>query len=124
MNLFMVELSVSDWPRLLTWYRDVVGLQEVVCVPGDGFALLAAGSAGVALKRSAESPVEDTARCRLVFEVADLDADLARLAAAGVAFEGPPKASPEGYRIVHFRDPEDNPLSLFEWIKEARSASR
>ncbi len=120
----MVELSVRDWPRLVAWYRDVLGLTEALCVPEDGFALLAAGSARIALKHDAKAPVKDAPRCRLVFEVADLDAEVTRLAAAGAAIEAPPKASPEGYRIVHLRDPEGNPLSLFEWIKEAPSAPR
>src|SRR5438128_2376941 len=51
----------------------------------------------------------------LQFEVADAEAEAARLAGQGVQPTRPLTASPEGYRRVDFAGPEGQPVCLFDW---------
>ena len=50
---------------------------------------------------------------RLVIEVADLDATLAALKAAGAAFRSEPISGPGGRQVL-VDDPSGNPIELFE----------
>src|SRR5947209_11454001 len=110
-SLFMVELTVRDWPAAVAWYRDVLGLPlERLDAAGD-FALFRAGPGRVALKAGEPRP----AGARLYFHVADLSAELARLAALGVPPDGDVAVSPEGYRRAFVRDPDGHRLGSFGW---------
>ena len=111
MNLFFVELTVSDWAASLAWYRDVLGLREVMSVPHDRFALLHAGEGRFALKEGTPAP----GTVLPTFEVADLDEELRRLAGHGVTPDGVVTESDEGYRRARLRDPDGYALCLFAW---------
>jgi predicted enzyme related to lactoylglutathione lyase len=111
-DLAFVQLTVADWPRALAWYRDVLGLEVLVCAEADQFALLRAGSGKLALKSG--KPLSSSVQ--LSFETADLDAVVGVLTAQGAALAAPMKISPEGYRRVLLRDPEGYMLCLFEWL--------
>jgi predicted enzyme related to lactoylglutathione lyase len=114
--LSFVELRVRDWGAALAWYRDVLGLDLLLRVDADAFALFAAGPVRVALKGGKGQPgASATGGALLAFEVDDLDAWIERLARHGAAADGPVKTSPEGYRRALFRDPDGHELSLFEW---------
>src|SRR4051794_37683052 len=81
-ELFMTELRVVDWPLAVGWYEAALGLSPLLVDEGRRFALLAAGSARLALKGAGgEGPVSGV---RLVFLVTDVDAEHARLSALGV----------------------------------------
>ena len=110
-DLAFVELTVADWPRALAWYREQLGLEVVLRVDADQFALLRAGSGRVALKAGRPEP----GTARLTFEVDDLPRTLERLRAAGVVPIKPLEASPEGYRRAVIQDPDGYPLCLFDW---------
>jgi catechol 2,3-dioxygenase-like lactoylglutathione lyase family enzyme len=119
-SLFMAELAVSDFAASVAWYRDVLGLRVLVADVANAFALLQGESGGrVALKGGRPVPGGVT----LHFEVGDLDAELARLSAAGVQTESPPKESPEGYREAFVRDPDGYAVGLFEWVSGVASPS-
>lgn len=105
----MTELAVADFAAAVGWYRDVIGLTLDFRDDATAFALF---SGGIALKRGVPVP----GGVKLHFRVPDLDAELARLAAAGVEPESPAKASPEGYRRAIFRDPDGYAVVLFEWL--------
>jgi catechol 2,3-dioxygenase-like lactoylglutathione lyase family enzyme len=111
LTLFMVELAVPDWPAALDWYASRLGLAVLLRDETGRFALLGAGTGRVALKEGPAAAGGTT----LHFEVADLSAEVARLAALGELPESPPKDSPEGYRRVYFRDPAGHRVGLFEW---------
>ncbi len=113
--LFMTELTVSDWAAAVDWYRRVLGLAVQVEDVAKGFALLR-GHGGGRLALKAGTPTPSAAV--LHFRVADLDAELARLAAAGIAPTGPIQASPEGYRRAAVRDPDGHAVGLFEWTHD------
>jgi catechol 2,3-dioxygenase-like lactoylglutathione lyase family enzyme len=115
MDLYLVELTVADWPTSLAWYRDRLGLPVELLDEPNRYALLAAGPARVALKAGASSP----GTTKLVFRVPDLDAELARLTGDGIVPEGPIKGSPEGYRSARFRDPDGHRVEVFAWAAPA-----
>jgi catechol 2,3-dioxygenase-like lactoylglutathione lyase family enzyme len=110
----MVEITVSDWPASLRWYRDVLGLEVQLQVDAQRFALLQAGAGRIALKEGRARP----GSVRVTFEVDDLPSWLERLARHGVAAEGAVKESAEGYRRAVVRDPDGQELCLFAWCSE------
>jgi catechol 2,3-dioxygenase-like lactoylglutathione lyase family enzyme len=65
-----------------------------------------------------------TGGVRLHFLVADLTAELSRLAALGIHPESDLKTSPEGYRRAAFRDPDGYAVTLFEWVTSQLVPSR
>ncbi|HKB01411.1 MAG TPA: VOC family protein [Gemmataceae bacterium] len=111
MDLYLVELTVADWPASLAWYRDRLGLTVEKLDEPNRYALLTAGPTQIALKAGMPLP----ASTRLTFYVADLDAELTRLVDRGLT-PSTPNVSPEGYRSVKLTDPDGHRLELFEWI--------
>ena len=110
-SLYFVELIVRDLDAAVDWYREVIGLREVMRDEAKAFSLLSAGGAKLALKRGAPS----TSSVLLAFEVANLDAWVRDLASKGVVPEDNPKASHEGYRRARLRDADGYEVSVFEW---------
>jgi predicted enzyme related to lactoylglutathione lyase len=111
--LYLVELSVSDWPAAVAWYTGVLGLQLIHTDETNRFALLLAGPVRLALK--AGTPAGGCVL--LAFEVPDIERAVQILAERGAQPEGPIKDSPEGYRRAIFRDPDGYRVSLFDWRK-------
>jgi catechol 2,3-dioxygenase-like lactoylglutathione lyase family enzyme len=118
-----VLLRPSDFAAGLAWYRDVLGLRiyreygtggrvsGIVFFLGGGFLELVSGG----------SPVSGGAPAALWLQVHDVDAEHARLAAAGVeVLSGPVDepwglrecwvASPDGVRIALIEVPPTHPL--------------
>jgi catechol 2,3-dioxygenase-like lactoylglutathione lyase family enzyme len=110
-DLYMIELSVAHWPTALAWYRDQLGLQEILRVEADQFALLQAGSGRLALKVGRPEP----GTVLVTFLVDNLPAELERLERHGVVVESGLRASPEGYRRALLRDPDGYRVCLFDW---------
>src|SRR5262245_51508615 len=102
MNLYLVELTVADWPASLAWYRDRLGLAVERLDEPNQYALLAPGFARIAVKTGVPSP----GTTKLVLHVSNLDTVLERLTRHGVVPIGPIKVSPEGYRSARFADPD------------------
>ena len=114
--LYAVELRTAHWAASVAWYRDVLGLRVLGRSAEEGYALLAAGDARLAiLARPAAAGPSD--RWSLAFEVADLDATRCRLAAASAA-PGEPRTHAEGYRELTVADPDGNRIRLFTWPKD------
>jgi predicted enzyme related to lactoylglutathione lyase len=112
-DLYMVELAVADWSAAVAWYREVLGLEVLLRMEEDQFALLRAGSGRLALKAGEPQP----GSVLLTFEVDDLQAVLEQLARQGVPLREPLKVSPEGYRRAHLMDRDGYRLCLFDWGK-------
>jgi catechol 2,3-dioxygenase-like lactoylglutathione lyase family enzyme len=112
-GLYAVELRTPRWAEAVAWYRDVLGLRVLVRSAEEGYALLAAGDVRLAiLARPAAAGPSD--RWSLAFEVADLEAAQARLAAAGSPLSAP-RTHDEGYRELTVADPDGNRIRLFCW---------
>ncbi len=117
MELYLIELTVRDWPASVSWYRDRLGLAVLLTDEPNQFALLAAGPARIAIKAGLPVPGSAT----ITFLVSNLEGELSRLAAQGITPLGPIRSSPEGYRIARFHDPDGYRLDLFEWAKSNRT---
>jgi len=87
-----IHVSVTDVDRSVGFYRDVLGIPFLFRVPGRPMAFFQSGDVRLYLG-SPESP-EFTTRVALYFRVDDIDAEVARLSAAGVDFLDKP-------RVVH-----------------------
>lgn len=112
-SLYSVELRTARWVELVEWYRNVLGLRVLIRGVDDGYALFEAGDTRLAIL-SRETPGELSHRWSLGFEVIDLEAVHARLAAtdASVAL---PRMHPEGFRELITADPDGNRIRLFSW---------
>ena len=98
---------------MVEWYRGVIGLRVLLRVVDDEYALIEAGDTRLAIL-GRPSPGEASPRWSLGFEVVDLDAARARLAAAGAEVEDPGR-HPEGFRELVVTDPDGNRIRLFTW---------
>jgi catechol 2,3-dioxygenase-like lactoylglutathione lyase family enzyme len=111
-----VLLRPSDFDAGRHWYRDVLGLRVsreygagghvtgVVFFLGGGFLELVSGA----------SPVADPAGAALWLQVHDVDAEHARLAAAGVEVLRGPVDEPWGLRECWVADPDGVRIALIE----------
>jgi predicted enzyme related to lactoylglutathione lyase len=111
-SLYMVELTVADWPDAVRWYRDVLGLTLRMYRENDRFALFECGAGRIALKQGEPTPGTTT----LTFELDSLDAELSRLESHSVVVDSPVKTSEEGYRRGIIHDPDGYRIVLFEWL--------
>lgn len=112
-SLFSVELRTSRWAEMVEWYRAVLGLRVLLRVIDDEYALIEAGDTRLAIL-GRQSPGDASPRWSLGFEVGDLEAVRARLAASGTAIDMPGR-NPEGFREIVVADPDGNRLRLFAW---------
>ena len=112
-ELFMTEIRVVDWPLAVGWYEATLGLRPLLLDEERQFALLAAGSARLAVK-GAEG-TGPASGVRLVFLVSDVDAEYARLRLLGVEATPPADHPREPYRESRLTDPEGTPITLFSW---------
>jgi catechol 2,3-dioxygenase-like lactoylglutathione lyase family enzyme len=120
-DLFMTVIKVSDWPRVLAWYVETLGLLLVLSDDEHKFALLAAGNGRLAIQadpRLQERRAEE--RARLVFVVPDVDAERQRLQDRGIEVSSVHENTREGYREIRLSDPEGTPLTLFSWTVAGR----
>ena len=99
-----------DYARSVAFYRDVIGLHIFrEWVTGTVFFL---GGGLLELSRSAPPVTED--KISLWLQVRDVDAEFARLEAAGVTVVEAPVDEPWGLREARIRDPDGLMLVLVE----------
>ena len=112
MRLYMTELSVSDWPRCVAWYRDALGLTVEMLDEARKFALLSDAGGRIALKEVQGARCSGT---RLSFLTKDLEADRARLIRQGASCGPIVGDSIERFRAFTTVDPEGVPIQVFSW---------
>ena len=115
-TLFAIEIRSLRWEALVAWYRDALGLEVLLRVIDDRYALLAAGAARLAILGRDEA-LPESRRWSLAFEVEHLEAVRERLVAAGCAVPEP-TANPEGFREFVVTDPDGNRIRLFAWTHD------
>lgn len=106
--------------RSVAFYRDVIGLD--VRVEGDGYIEFAVENTKLALfERSklgeligGEAGTAPTGE--IAFVVDDVDAEAARLRAAGVELLSGPVDRPWGQRTVHLADPDGNVIEFAQTV--------
>ena len=116
-----VRYIVDDVPKAVAFYRDVLGFSVVTdyspafaSVTLGGMLLMLAGPAS-----SAARPMPDGRKpapggwLRVQLEVDDIDREVARLRAAGVAFRNDVISGPGGRQVL-VEDPSGNPIEIFQ----------
>ncbi len=136
-----VAISTPDLARIVAFYRDVIGaevvyeggwpagseiIDEIVGLKGSHAkqAMLRMGNAYLEFfeyvspegaSKDPNYPVNDHGYTHFCLDVKDIDAEYARLTAAGVRFNCPPPHFPEGaIRATYGRDPDGNVIELQE----------
>jgi uncharacterized glyoxalase superfamily protein PhnB len=116
-----VSLNVADVAASARFLTTHFGFTEEMSA--DGFASLARADAGlhvVFLRRGMDMLPEDqrhdhAAGVILAFEVEDLEGELARLQAEGVAITMPLRSEEWGERAFQVRDPNGVIVELLDW---------
>ena len=111
-----IHISVTDLERSVAFYRDVLGIPHLFTVPGQPMAFFQSGDVRLYLG----VPEDEAFRSHTVhyYSVDDIDAEYARLQAAGVSFMDTP-------HVVHrddsgelwmafFADPDGHQLALMQ----------
>ncbi len=123
MKLGLLLLHVEDFPTMLAFYRDVLGLEPTDVDPGAGhtpgvnWAQLAGDGGTIELfdhadfGKSREFPLPRRNGIVITFRVDDVDSAVESLRAAGV--EVPRIHRAEWGAAAHFFDPEGNELQVF-----------
>jgi predicted enzyme related to lactoylglutathione lyase len=125
MRLGLTLIYVEDFSTMLSFYRDVLGLQLTGARPGAGYlvgvdwAQLGDGAGGVIelvdharFGASVELPLPRANASVITFEVDDLDATTARLRENGVELFDEGRYDWGG--AAHFLDPEGNQFQVFQ----------
>lgn len=127
-RLALVSLLVRDYDEALAYYVGTLGftvVQDTRLEPGRRWVVVAPpGGAGASLllARAAtdaqRARIGDQSGGRVLLFLAsdDFAADHARLRAAGVAFEEPPRDEPYG-TVARFSDLYGNRWDLVEWLR-------
>jgi len=123
-----VALSVGDLATAAGWYREVLGLRDVVEYPvgedggkaimleRDGFAVELFSSPGSRPRVPPADPVAALSQrglTHVALIVADVTATYEELRRRGVTFVVPPTEYVKGVPVAFFRDPEGNLFELF-----------
>ena len=121
MRIAALSLLVPDYDAGLAFFVGVLGFRVVedadqgdkrwirVAPPGGGAGLILARADGTAQRAAIGRQAGD--RVFLFLETEDIDADRARMEAAGVTFEEPTRTEPYG-RVAVWRDPFGNRWDL------------
>jgi glyoxylase I family protein len=125
LSVHHIAIICSDYERSRAFYRDILGLpviREVYRAERESWKCdLDAGNAQIELFSFPAPPPrpsrpEAQGLRHLAFNVDDLDAEVARLAAAGVTCEPVRVDEYTGQRFTFFADPDGLPLELYEQV--------
>jgi predicted enzyme related to lactoylglutathione lyase len=108
-------IVTPDLDRLMTFYRELLGGEEVMRFPEDGppfYVGLRVGHSELGLAADSDISLEGHGRVLLDLTVADVDALLPRVEQLGGRTAGPPNDMPWGQRVAHVTDPDGNPVNL------------
>ena len=128
-----VGVAVVDWDRMLSFYRDVIGLKvdKIQPHPRGGIIAFLSASEGEVIELICydhAKPIRpdvhergNTGINHFGFKVDDVETEYQRLKALGVEFEGEVRpASPEHDAAAHFWDLEGNRLHITsKWVPSA-----
>jgi hydroxymethylpyrimidine/phosphomethylpyrimidine kinase len=110
MNLNQVTVAAQDYDASVAFYR-TLGLTQIVDSPGRYARFECPG--GATLSIHVEPGARGGGDTIVCFESADLDAWVARLQAAGIAFETMPEDQRWMWREARLRDPAGNCICLY-----------
>lgn len=124
MGKVSLRLLVGDFPKMMAFWRDAVGLSVGYCDEAAGYAYGELGGMGLelfardAFAATIGQPVPASApvgqRAMIELEVDDVDATYAALLGQGGAAVAPPEDRPAwGVRAAHVADPDGTLIELY-----------
>jgi hydroxymethylpyrimidine/phosphomethylpyrimidine kinase len=111
-RLNQVTLTVTDYAKSVHFYA-LLGLKQIVDSPENQYARFETAG-GATLSIQADPEVKVLATTAVYLECDDLDAQVDRLARAGVPFEHAPRNQPWMWREARLRDPSGNIIFLYK----------
>ncbi|RQW94985.1 VOC family protein [Micromonospora inaquosa] len=116
-----LTLLVTDLPRSLGFYRDVLGFSEVD--QGAHNAVLASGTTRLVLREVTGAAPISRRLVHVNLEVNDIEAAYERLRESGVRFTYAPRVVNRGTKLeawaAAFRDPDGHGVALTQWRERA-----
>ena len=125
----MIGLFVSDLPRMVAFYRDVIGLEVQNEVAGEyaefqhegiRFSMYVRDKVPELLGQTPGYPQGLNGSFELAIDLpyfADVNSEYARLIEAGATPVSPPRDEPWGMRSSYVADPDGNLLEIGSWNK-------
>ncbi|WP_406061904.1 VOC family protein [Micromonospora sp. NBC_00860] len=118
-----LTLLVTDLPRSLTFYRDMLGFNEVD--QGAHNAVLASGTTRIVLREVTGAAPISRRLVHVNLEVNDIEAAYERLRESGVRFTYAPRVVNRGTKLegwaAAFRDPDGHGVALTQWRERAEA---
>ena len=108
-----IIISTEDFPRLLPFYRDTLGLGTQM--ESDGFAVLGGGQLALGHHSKVKGKARDPNRVLVNLNVDNCQVEYERLKKMGVEFIREPSKEGQDLIIATLLDPDGNRLQLFEW---------
>ena len=106
-----VTLPMSDYEASIAFYR-TLGCEQIVASPPRYARFEVPG--GATLSIEVKQPPDAPSTTEHFFQCRDVDAAVARLAAAGIAFDIMPEDRPYRWRVAETRDPHGNRICLYQ----------
>ncbi|MBG6100094.1 catechol 2,3-dioxygenase-like lactoylglutathione lyase family enzyme [Micromonospora vinacea] len=118
-----LTLLVTDLPRSLTFYRDMLGFNEVD--QGAHNAVLASGTTRIVLREVTGAAPISRRLVHVNLEVNDIETAYERLRESGVRFTYAPRVVNRGTKLegwaAAFRDPDGHGVALTQWRERAEA---
>ena len=112
-------IVTADLDRLLTFYTELLGAEEVQRFPEEGpvfYVGLTLGDSELGLSTDASVLAGPPGRMLLSIEVADVDALLPMVAGLGGESTSGANDMPWGQRVAHIKDPDGNVVNLTQQL--------
>ena len=113
-NGVLVWTEAARFPALRDFYVETLGLQPRADRAGHVDFEWGGLRLTIAVHDDLGGTARDPLRVMINFAVEDIEAEHARLKAAGVAFSRPPGREPWGGLVATFADPDGNTLQLLQ----------
>jgi len=115
MAQFRFVFTATDFDTTAAFYRDTLGLPIVTSWDehGRGIIFSAAGSGQVEVFEHVDGSLPSFEGMKIAWEVADVEAEHARLVDAGATIVDPPTDRPWGHRNMAISDPDGLTIVLF-----------
>lgn len=113
-KLDIVSIRVRDWQGAVVWYRDKLGLVPAA-LHDDPWCLMTLPEGDAAIALDGTNPVLPAGNCIPSIQTEDLAGTIRILKGRGVELVRELE-SDEGYRMATIRDPEGNPINLYEYV--------
>ncbi len=113
-KLYAVRIFTTDWDRSVAFYRDLVELEIKFADESMGWAEFDLGGPSLAIERVADNDPQALVGRFIGISIAipDMEQTYATLKERGVQFLSAPEAQPWGGVLAHFKDPDDNVITL------------